>query len=140
MHGKFPSFRLKGDLIHVYKNLKGGCREEGARLFSQVLGDRTRGDGSKWKHRKISQHQETFFPLRVTKHWHRLHRELWNLHAQRCFKAVWTWNWATGSEWSCLSRGLGQVTFRVPCQPQPVCDAEICWRQFSLVLLSKSKP
>jgi len=68
--------RLRGDLINASKYRKGGCQEDGARLFSVVPSDRARGNGHQQKHGKFRLNMRKNFTLRVTEQWNRLPREV----------------------------------------------------------------
>jgi len=80
--------RLRGDLRNASKYLQGGGQEDGARLFSAVPSDRTRGNGHKLKQRKLHLNtRKNFFTLRVTEPWPRLSREVVECPSLEIFKA-----------------------------------------------------
>jgi len=59
------------------KYLMIGIEDCGAKLFSMVSSDRTRGNGHKLKKKKLHLNTRNyFFIVRVVKHWNRLPREI----------------------------------------------------------------
>ena len=81
--------RLRGDPINVSKYLKGGCREDGAGLFSVEPIKRMRGNGHKLKPRRFWLNMRGhFFTVRVTEHWDRFPREVVESPSLEIFKTL----------------------------------------------------
>ncbi|KAK4820933.1 hypothetical protein QYF61_008654 [Mycteria americana] len=69
--------RERGLLSLKKKWLRGNLINGGARLFSVVPSDRTRGNGHKVKHKRFRPNiRKHFFTVRVTEYWNRLPREV----------------------------------------------------------------
>ena len=70
---------LWGDLKAAFQYLSGmgGYKKEGDRFFCRVCGNRTRGNGFKWKEGRFRLGiTKKFFKIKVVRHWHRLPREV----------------------------------------------------------------
>ena len=98
--------RLRGDPINAYKFLKGGCQEGGARLFSGVSSDMTRGNRHKQMH---SRFHLTWGRTTLLWGWWSPGTDcpgrLWILLLWRYSKPSWTRASSTCSGWPCFGRG-----------------------------------
>lgn len=67
--------------LNICEYLKGRCKVNGTWPFSTVPKGRTSGNWYKLKHKRFCEYIRKYFFLWITKHWHRLPRQMWSLHS-----------------------------------------------------------
>ena len=121
---KYPEAEDSQKNKYAYKCLKGGCQEDGAKLFPVVPSDRTRSNGHKLKQRKLQLNmRKNFFPLRVTEPWPRLPREAVESPSLEIFQprldvVLCSLLWVT-----LLGQGVGLGDPQRSLPPRPCCDS-----------------
>lgn len=91
------------------KYLNGGCKEDGARLFSVVTTDKTGGNWHKLEHRRLSLNMSKNFTEKMMSAGTSCPETWWSLHPWSYSEAMWMWSWAAYSRWLCLSRDVRPV-------------------------------
>lgn len=129
LKSRVPQIRRKqwssprtGDLINVYRNLKGECQEDGARLFPVVPTYRTRSNRQTLMHRRFQPNRSTnFFTVWVTKHW-RLPREGVESLSLQIFKdRIPSCAMCSRTAWA---ERLDHMTQCGPFLPDPFCNSD----------------
>lgn len=72
--------------MHV-RHMEGGWKECKAGVFAVDHSDRTKGNGQKHMQEAPSEHQETFFTVRIAEHWHCLARLVVESSSLEIFKS-----------------------------------------------------
>ena len=109
--------KLRGDLINAHKYLMGRSQVYGARLFSVVPGNRTRGSGHKLQHRKFrTKMRKNCFTVGVTEHWNRLPGEVVDLPPLERLKPHLDACLCDLLQGTCFSSELNLVILRGPFQ------------------------
>lgn len=117
-------------LIHLHKYLKGGDKEDKARLLSVVPSDRTGGHGPRLRRFPLNIRKYVFHG-RMTNHWHRLPREVAQCpskfshmmeadHLEGSFVIRVTEHWHNCPERGCgisILQGIPKLTGHCPGQP-----------------------
>uniref|UniRef100_A0A8C3I6M2 Reverse transcriptase domain-containing protein n=1 Tax=Chrysemys picta bellii TaxID=8478 RepID=A0A8C3I6M2_CHRPI len=80
--------RLRGDMIAVFRYLKGCHKEEGENLFTLASKDRTRSNGLKLHQGRFRLDiRKKFLTVRMVKHWNKLPREVVESPSLEIFKS-----------------------------------------------------
>jgi len=77
--------KLRGNLMTLYKYLKGGSHVDGAIPFTALPSNRARSNRHKLEHRKFYTNMRKS-SLRVTEHWNRLPKEAVESSSLEIFK------------------------------------------------------
>lgn len=109
--------RLRGGLNNAYKQLMDESQVYGARLFSVVPGNRTRGSGHKLQHRKFrTKMRKNCFTVGVTERWSGLPGEVVDLPPLERLKPHLDACLCDLLQGTCFSSELNLVILRGPFQ------------------------